>query len=182
MVQGRRCEAQDGPPLVLHPCHAGAWGPCWSSHSREGQAVHAGDITTRQFCLRRRCKLPYLPRLHSVCVASFWKLIPPEGLWGLYERWRPHSCKLSAGADWVNAARWYCMWCIRVLLHPGTCWHVSLRNTLRGALHAQHKFHAQVAEELTHTCWQMYHQMPTGLHAPPALKDCLQRKTACDVS
>ena len=22
--------------------------------------------------------------------------------------------------------------------------------------------HAQVAEELTHTCWQMYHQMPTG--------------------
>ena len=25
-----------------------------------------------------------------------------------------------------------------------------------------------MAEELTHTCWQMYHQMPTGTHIIPA--------------
>ena len=165
---------------MLHPCHAGAWGACWSGHGREGQAVHAGDLIIRHCCLLKLQAAP--PTCLSVLTALCQSCNPSNA----------HPIREVVGTLWkectssLQAERLGRLGnCSRLVLHtmvqlcPGKCWHMSLRRALRGGLHAHCGFLVQVAEELTHTCWQMYHQMPTGLHAPAV--HCSQRKTACCV-
>ena len=43
---------KDGPPVVLHPRHAGAGSACWRGEGGEGQALHAGNKILTEVCQR----------------------------------------------------------------------------------------------------------------------------------